>query len=39
MITISNRTADFNELNIENLTKRPLFDALKVFWKGSEWII
>lgn len=36
MITISNRTADFNELNIENLTKRPLFDALKVFWKSGD---
>ena len=36
MITISNRTADFNELSIENLTKRPLFDALKIFWKNSE---
>lgn len=36
MITISNRTADFNELKIENLTKRPLLDALKVFWKNGD---
>lgn len=30
------RTADFNELNVDNLTKRPLFDTLKVFWKSSD---
>lgn len=36
MLNISIRKVDFNELNIENLSKRPILDTLEKFYKGSE---
>lgn len=36
MLNISIRKVDFNELNIENISKRPILDTLEKFYKGSS---
>lgn len=36
MLNLSIRQVDFNELKVENLSKRPILDALQKFWTKSE---
>lgn len=37
MITLNIRKAELNEINLENIVKAPVIDALKVFWQNSEY--
>lgn len=36
MINLSLRKVDFNELKIENLSKKPILESLKKFWQKSD---
>lgn len=36
MLNITLRKADFNELKIQDLSKRGVLDSLKIFWERSE---
>lgn len=37
MITLNIRKAELNEINLGNVIKAPVIDALKVFWQNSEY--
>lgn len=37
MITLNIRKAELNEINLGNVIKAPVIDALKIFWQNSEY--